>query len=96
MSLLSCFLTLLIYYQLFQILPRRRRGIDITPPNHSSLPPTAPTIIIAHGLTGGSHESYVRNVLEWVVKPEKEGGLGGRGVVANVGFSSGSCFTIKS
>jgi len=26
----------------------------------------------------------VRNVLEWVVRPKSEGGLGGRGVVANV------------
>jgi predicted alpha/beta-fold hydrolase len=59
-------------------------AVDITPPNHKDLPPDAPTIIVAHGLTGGSHESYVRNVLEWVVRPKSQGGLGGRGVVANV------------
>ena len=59
-------------------------AIDITPPNHKDLPADALTIIVAHGLTGGSHESYVRNVLEWVVRPKSQGGLGGRGVVANV------------
>jgi len=59
-------------------------AVDITPPHHKELPPDAPTIVVAHGLTGGSHESYVRNVLEWVVRPVSEGGLGGRGVVANV------------
>ncbi len=39
--------------------------------------------MVCHGLTGGSHESYVRNVLSWVVKPEKEGGLRARAVVIN-------------
>ena len=43
-----------------------------------------PTVVVCHGLTGGSHESYVRNVLCWVVKPKSEGGLGGRAVVINV------------
>lgn len=57
---------------------------DVSPPDHTSLPDDAPTVIIAHGLTGGSHESYVRNVVEWIVRPRKEGGLGGRAVVANV------------
>lgn len=59
-------------------------AVDITPPHHESLPPNTPTVVVAHGLTGGSHESYVRNVLEWVVRPKEQGGLGGRGVVANV------------
>lgn len=59
-------------------------AVDITPPQHETLDPSAPTVVVAHGLTGGSHESYVRNVLEWVVRPKEQGGLGGRGVVANV------------
>ncbi|KAK8845607.1 hypothetical protein IAR55_006323 [Kwoniella newhampshirensis] len=58
-------------------------GLDATPENHHELPPDAPTVVISHGLTGGSHESYVRNVLAWVVKPKSEGGLGGRGIVVN-------------
>jgi predicted alpha/beta-fold hydrolase len=59
-------------------------ALDITPPNHESLPADAPTILVNHGLTGNANESYVRNVLAWVVKPKSEGGLGGRGVVVNV------------
>jgi predicted alpha/beta-fold hydrolase len=62
------------------------RGIDIAPKNHADLPEDAPTVVVAHGLTGGSHESYVRNVLAWVIKPKSEGGLGGRGVVVNVSY----------
>jgi len=56
----------------------------MTPPNHESLPPTAPTVLVCHGLTGNANESYVRNVLAWVARPKSEGGLGGRGVVVNV------------
>ncbi|TYJ51641.1 hypothetical protein B9479_007775 [Cryptococcus floricola] len=60
------------------------RGLDVTPEDHHlKLAPDAPTVVVCHGLTGGSHESYVRNVLGWVVKPQSEGGLGGRGVVVN-------------
>ncbi|WVQ76121.1 hypothetical protein IAR50_005764 [Cryptococcus sp. DSM 104548] len=58
-------------------------GIDVTPEDHYTLPPDAPTVVVCHGLTGGSHESYVRNILAWVIKPTAEGGLGGRGVVVN-------------
>jgi predicted alpha/beta-fold hydrolase len=69
-------------------------AVDITPPNHKELPPDAPTVIVAHGLTGGSHESYVRNVLEWVVRPKSQGGLGGRGVVANVSPAIACCIIL--
>ncbi|OXG51937.1 anon-23da protein [Cryptococcus neoformans] len=58
-------------------------GIDATPENHHGLPADAPTVVVCHGLTGGSHESYVRNILAWVTKPKEDGGLGGRGVVVN-------------
>ncbi|ODN79060.1 anon-23da protein [Cryptococcus wingfieldii CBS 7118] len=59
-------------------------GIDVTPKDHHlKLAPDAPTVVVCHGLTGGSHESYVRNILAWVIKPKSEGGLGGRGVVVN-------------
>lgn len=58
-------------------------GLDFTE-NYTSLPDDAPFLVICHGLTGGSHESYVRNVLTWVVKPQSEGGMGGRAVVVNV------------
>lgn len=62
------------------------RGIDATPENHGELPADAPTAVVCHGLTGGSHESYVRNILAWVAKPKEDGGLGGRGVVVNVSW----------
>ena len=51
------------------------------------MPENAPLIVICHGLTGGSHESYVRNVLSWVIKPVEQGGLGGRAVVVNVSLT---------
>ncbi|KAJ9121639.1 hypothetical protein QFC22_002259 [Naganishia vaughanmartiniae] len=68
-------------------------AVDITPPHHDNLAATAPTVIVAHGLTGGSYESYVRNILEWVVRPKAEGGLGGRGVVANYRGCAGAPLT---
>ncbi|CED84254.1 Alpha/beta hydrolase [Phaffia rhodozyma] len=42
-----------------------------------------PVLIIAHGLTGGSYESYVRNVMAHATKDKVLGGLGLRGVVVN-------------
>lgn len=62
----------------------RRRGLDFTPPSYETMPADTPTIVVCHGLTGGSHESYVRNILSWVVKHKEEGGMGGRAVVVNV------------
>ena len=43
-------------------------------------------IVVCHGLTGGSHESYVRNILAVAVRPVKESGLGLKAVVVNVSF----------
>ena len=59
-------------------------GLDFTPTHFDSLPDDTPTVVVCHGLTGGSHESYVRNVLAWVTKEQSEGGLGARAVVVNV------------
>jgi predicted alpha/beta-fold hydrolase len=59
-------------------------GLDFAPYNHAELPDGTPTIVVCHGLTGGSHESYLRNVLAWAVRPKEEGGLGVRAVVVNV------------
>lgn len=59
-------------------------GLDFTPPITEADPiDSRPILVIAHGLTGGSHESYVRDVLCKVTKPKEEGGLGWRGVVVN-------------
>lgn len=62
-------------------------SLDITPPNHTELPADAPTIVVCHGLTGNARESYVRNVLNWAIKPKSQGGIGARGVVVNVSSS---------
>lgn len=71
-------------------------AVDITPENHDELPADAPTVVVLHGLTGNSQESYVRNVLAWVVKPVSEGGLGGRGVVVNVSGYTQAPLTTQS
>ncbi|PWN50826.1 hypothetical protein IE53DRAFT_386855 [Violaceomyces palustris] len=42
-----------------------------------------PTVVCLHGLTGGSHESYVRNCFSHMTKPKEQGGRGFRGVVVN-------------
>ncbi|CAD6885306.1 unnamed protein product [Tilletia laevis] len=42
-----------------------------------------PTLIVTHGLTGGSSESYVRAVLYPLCSPKAEGGKGYRAVVIN-------------
>ncbi|GAA5992511.1 hypothetical protein JCM10908_000855 [Rhodotorula pacifica] len=47
----------------------------------------------AGGLTGGSHESYVRNVLAIVTRPVSEGGLGWRAAVVNSRGCAGSPIT---
>ncbi|GAC94490.1 alpha-beta hydrolase [Pseudozyma hubeiensis SY62] len=69
-------------------------GLDIAPPAlapseaelKSSSHPAAdglPTVVCLHGLTGGSHESYVRNCFSHLTKPTSQGGLGYRGIVVN-------------
>ncbi|EJT96620.1 AB-hydrolase YheT [Dacryopinax primogenitus] len=58
-----------------------------------SLPPTTPILVVCHGLAGGSHESYVRDVLSVVTRPKEEGGWGWRGVVCNFRGCGGSKLT---
>ncbi|KAK7014882.1 AB hydrolase-1 domain-containing protein [Favolaschia claudopus] len=58
-------------------------GLDFAPADHSKVPPDAPIIVILHGLTGGSYESYVRSIVVPATKPVEEGGLGYRAVVVN-------------
>ena len=71
-------------------------GVDVYPPLSVQLPSDAPIIIVNHGLTGGSHESYVRNIVRHVAKTWDQGGLGGRAAVVNVSYSCSShCVTIR-
>lgn len=60
-------------------------GLDFTPTKQQApdLPDDTPIVVVQHGLTGGSYESYVRSILASACKPKSEGGLGFRGVVIN-------------
>ena len=63
-------------------------GLDWTEPPSTSpekklLPDNTPILVVLHGLTGGSYESYVRAVLAKTCGRVDEGGLGYRGVVMN-------------
>ncbi|KAI0374786.1 AB-hydrolase YheT [Pilatotrama ljubarskyi] len=59
-------------------------GIDLTPPAQDrTLNDDTPIIVVLHGLTGGSHESYVRSILAPACTPVEQGGLGYRGIVVN-------------
>ena len=59
-------------------------GLDFTPRKQDrELPPDTPIVVVLHGLSGGSHESYVRSILSQVCATPAEGGLGYRAVVVN-------------
>ncbi|KAK7033177.1 AB hydrolase-1 domain-containing protein [Favolaschia claudopus] len=64
-------------------------GLDFTPSVASTVPDDAPIIIVQHGLTGGSHEPYVRAILAPACSPVDQGGLGYRAVVVNFRGCSG-------
>lgn len=63
-----------------------RSGVDVYPPLSVHLPPQAPVVVLNHGLTGGSHESYVRSIVMCLTKPRIDGGLGARAAVVNVRY----------
>ncbi|CAL1705526.1 unnamed protein product [Somion occarium] len=59
-------------------------AVDISPPLHSHpIQPNEAIVVIAHGLTGGSHEHYVRAAVKGLTAPTSEGGLAARAIVAN-------------
>jgi len=60
-------------------------GVDFTPPAEAGrvFKDTTPVVVALHGLTGGSYESYIRNVISPAVAPVNEGGLGYRAAVLN-------------
>ncbi|KAF5311736.1 hypothetical protein D9758_018943 [Tetrapyrgos nigripes] len=69
-------------------------GLDFTPPDLDTLPEDTPIIVVNHGLTGGSHEAYIRAVLAPACTPRSQGGLGYRAVVVN--FRGCACVPITS
>ncbi|KAJ7774649.1 Alpha/Beta hydrolase protein [Mycena maculata] len=58
-------------------------GLDFAPVDSSKLSEDTPIIVVLHGLTGGSYESYVRSILVPACRAIDEGGLGYRAVVVN-------------
>ncbi|KJA26310.1 hypothetical protein HYPSUDRAFT_133302 [Hypholoma sublateritium FD-334 SS-4] len=58
-------------------------GLDFTPAEGTMVKSDAPIIVIQHGLSGGSHEPYIRAILSRACSPTDEGGLGYRAVVIN-------------
>ncbi|KAF8269782.1 AB-hydrolase YheT [Lactarius quietus] len=60
-------------------------GLDFTPSAATGrvFDKATPVIVVLHGLTGGSHETYIRNIIAPAVAPVEEGGLGYRAVVIN-------------
>lgn len=68
-------------------------AVDIAPPVSSEPIDDRPILVVAHGLTGGSHESYVRNVLAIVTKPKTQGGMGWRAAVVNSRGCAGAPIT---
>ncbi|EKM55427.1 uncharacterized protein PHACADRAFT_256045 [Phanerochaete carnosa HHB-10118-sp] len=59
-------------------------GLDFAPNgSQPHIKENTPVIVVLHGLTGGSHESYVRAILAPACAPPEQGGLGYRAVVVN-------------
>ncbi|KAJ7452448.1 Alpha/Beta hydrolase protein [Mycena galericulata] len=69
--------------QLIRLLDGGTLGLDFAPADSSKLREDAPIIVVQHGLTGGSYESYVRSILVPACRAVEEGGLGYRAVVVN-------------
>ncbi|KAJ1305168.1 hypothetical protein OPQ81_000199 [Rhizoctonia solani] len=69
-------------------------GLDFTPRiQDRELPPETPIIVVLHGLSGGSHESYVRSILSEACASPGDGGLGYRAVVVNFRGCAGVSLT---
>ncbi|KAJ7158691.1 AB-hydrolase YheT [Mycena filopes] len=80
-----------VWYQrrLLRLLDGGTLGLDFVPSNASLAPDDTPIIVVQHGLTGGSHEPYVRAILAPACTPVEKGGLGYRAVVVNFRGCSG-------
>ncbi|KAI0634084.1 AB-hydrolase YheT [Trametes polyzona] len=66
-------------------------AVDISPPFATKpLASGENVLLVAHGLTGGSHEAYIRALLTKVTPNRDAGGLGFRAVVLNFRGCNGS------
>ncbi|KAJ6609264.1 Alpha/Beta hydrolase protein [Mycena sp. CBHHK59/15] len=77
------------YRQHLSLLDGGTLGLDFVPHNSYATDDATPIIVVQHGLTGGSHEPYVRAILAPACAPVKKGGLGYRAVVVNFRGCSG-------
>ncbi|EPQ58747.1 hypothetical protein GLOTRDRAFT_104069 [Gloeophyllum trabeum ATCC 11539] len=69
-------------------------GLDFTPlSSERTLPDDTPIIVVMHGLTGGSHEAYVRSILAPACSSVEQGGLGYRAMVVNFRGCAGTPVT---
>ena len=60
-------------------------AVDVSSPlSTSPIREGETVVVIVHGLTGGSHEHYVRSAVRALSKPREEGGLAARLVVINL------------
>ncbi|KAF7374833.1 AB hydrolase-1 domain-containing protein [Mycena sanguinolenta] len=75
--------------RLLRLLDGGTLGLDFAPLDASTVRDDAPIIVVQHGLTGGSHEPYIRAVLAPACSPVEQGGLGYRAVVVNFRGCSG-------
>ncbi|KAJ7067011.1 AB-hydrolase YheT [Mycena amicta] len=80
-----------VWYQrrLLRLLDGGTLGLDFAPPDSPTIPDDSPIVVVQHGLTGGSHEPYVRSILAPACTPVERGGLGYRAVVVNFRGCSG-------
>ncbi|CDO78054.1 Carbohydrate-Binding Module Family 1 protein [Trametes cinnabarina] len=66
-------------------------AVDISPPFASRPLSTGEDLLfVAHGLTGGSHEAYIRALLARAIPSKQSGGLGFRAIVLNFRGCNGS------
>ncbi|KAJ7678864.1 Alpha/Beta hydrolase protein [Mycena polygramma] len=77
------------YRQHLLLLDGGTLGLDFVPHDNFKSDDDTPIIVVQHGLTGGSHEPYVRAILAPACAPVEKGGLGFRAVVINFRGCSG-------
>lgn len=67
--------------QLIRLIDGGTIGLDFSPEDSSQMADDTPIVVVQTGLTGGSHEPYVRAILAPACTPVQNGGLGYRAVV---------------
>ncbi|KAF9011214.1 Alpha/Beta hydrolase protein [Cyathus striatus] len=67
--------------QLLRLMDEGTIGLDFTPIDFREMKHDVPIVVVAHGLTGGSHEPYLRAAVKPIVTSTRNGGLGYRAVI---------------